>query len=124
MLSSGKGEELCETRTRILLSIHLSGPLPSGGSLSSQQLFGTFRLLTENLESFWGIPPPSLPTIMPKIFLSSATFRILFFGAYKMKSNSCAWLSPDPPACLVALACIYHLTFYIVPQYSNLESMA
>lgn len=66
-----------QRQTRILLSFHLPGPLPSESSLSSQQLFGTFRLLAENLESFWGFtPPPSCAR-----FSSSATFRILFVVA-------------------------------------------
>lgn len=66
-----------QRQARILLPFHLPDPLPSESSLSSQQLFGTFRLLAENLESFWGFTPPQSCAR----FSSSATFRILFVVA-------------------------------------------
>lgn len=58
-------------QTRILVSFHLPGPLPSESALFSQQLFGSFRLLTKNLELFWGFTSPTTITIVPEIFILS-----------------------------------------------------
>lgn len=66
LVSSWKGKEFHETKTRI---IHLSVPLPSGNSLSFQLLFGTF-LFSDNLEPFGYYCPPSLPT-KPSFFTLS-----------------------------------------------------
>lgn len=52
-------------------------PSPSGSSLSSPQLFGIFRLFSDNLEPFWGSPTFSGP-LCQRSFSSSATFRIPF----------------------------------------------
>lgn len=100
-------------------------PSPSGSSLSSPQLFGIFRLFSDNLEPFWGSHTFSAP-LCQRSFSSSATFRISFLLLLPIKWSQIpvpSMQGTSSPSSSSSVCVPSHFTMYPSPLPSS-QSMA